>query len=69
MCTATQLGIHRARGMPSLVDACLPERGGPGVAPRRWLSRWLLLPPPPAVAGAVRVACEEFASERLGGVG
>jgi hypothetical protein len=58
LCTATQLGLHPTRDVPSLVDALLPgggsgAGGGVGLAARRWLTlasmtaalpRWASLP-------------------------
>ena len=79
MCTASQLGIHRQRGAPSLLDALLPStyssstttgttsRSVP-LASRRWLERLLLLPPPPPVAGEIRRALEVLGSPTLGAV-
>jgi hypothetical protein len=67
LCTATQLGLHPTRGVPSLVDALLPgggsgAGGGVSLAARRWLTDLLLRPPTRAVAAGVRAACVELAS-------
>ncbi|KAL6770905.1 MSH1 [Auxenochlorella protothecoides x Auxenochlorella symbiontica] len=53
--SAVNLGLHKSRGVPPLLDCVL----GPGapLPSRRWLRRLLLLPPPPAVGLAVHRAC------------
>lgn len=53
--TALNLGLHRARGIPSLLDSMIPA-GAPLTA-RRWLRKLLLLPPPPTVGQAIQAAC------------
>ena len=53
--TALNLGLHRARGQPCLLDYLLPPASP--LPARRWLRRLLLLPPPPATAAAVHRAC------------
>lgn len=49
--TATQLGLMNDKRIPPLVSYLLPESAP--AATRRFLRRWLLTPPPPAVAGAM----------------
>ena len=58
-CTASQLGIHKTRGVPSLLDALLPA-SAPLIV-HRWLRHLLLLPPPPPVAAAICAACHLLA--------
>lgn len=53
--TACNLGLHKTRGVPSLLDATLPS--GVPLASRRWMRNLLLLPPPPAVGLALNKAC------------
>ncbi|KAL4440153.1 hypothetical protein ABPG75_003154 [Micractinium tetrahymenae] len=55
--TALNLGLHRARGQPCLLDYMLPSNTSPQLPARRWLRRLLLLPPPPAMAVAIRRIC------------
>ncbi|KAK9867742.1 hypothetical protein WJX84_006840, partial [Apatococcus fuscideae] len=54
--TAQQLGIHRTRGIPSLLDSLLSPEAS--LASRHWLKRLLLLPPPTAVAHSIARACQ-----------
>ena len=84
LCTASQLGIHRQRGVPSLLDALLPSSSYASsisssgssttalrsvpLASRRWLERLLLMPPAPEVARDVRRALEVLGSPSLGAV-
>ncbi|PSC67590.1 mitochondrial-targeted muts 1, partial [Micractinium conductrix] len=53
--TALNLGLHKARGQPCLLDYLLPPASP--LPARRWLRRLLLLPPPPATAVAIHRAC------------
>lgn len=50
--TATQLGLMGDKAIPSLVAALVPESAP--AATRRFLRRYLLTPPPPIVADAMR---------------
>ncbi|KAL4438720.1 hypothetical protein ABPG77_006324 [Micractinium sp. CCAP 211/92] len=59
--TALNLGLHRARGQPCLLDYMLPSNTSPQLPARRWLRRLLLLPPPPATAVAIRCVCATLA--------
>ena len=61
--TALNLGLHKARGQPCLLDSLLPPASP--LPARRWLRRLLLLPPPPATAVAVHRACAVL--QRMGG--
>lgn len=56
--TASNLGLHKTRGVPSLLDYALPS--GAPLAVRRWLRSWLLMPPPPSVALSIHAACKEL---------
>ncbi|KAL3763788.1 hypothetical protein ACHAWU_001908 [Discostella pseudostelligera] len=49
--TATQLGLMFDPALPSLISSLLPE-SAPSPS-RRFLRRWLLIPPPPDVADAM----------------
>lgn len=53
--TASNLGLHKTRGVPNLLDYCLPQ--GSPLTSRRWMRKLLLLPPPPSVASAIHEAC------------
>lgn len=53
--TASQLGIHKTGGIPSLLDAILPVTAS--LLQRRYLKRLLLNPPPTEVAASIRKAC------------
>ena len=59
--TALNLGLHKARGQPCLLDYLLPPASP--LPARRWLRRLLLLPPPPATAVAIHRACAILAGE------
>ncbi|KAK9832926.1 hypothetical protein WJX74_001881 [Apatococcus lobatus] len=54
--TAQQLGIHRTRGMVSLLDSLLSSEAS--MASRQWLKRLLLLPPPTHIAHSIAQACQ-----------
>ena len=56
--SAVNLGLHKARGVPPLLDSVVGA--GAPLPSRRWLRRLLLLPPPPAVGLAVHRACREL---------
>ena len=56
--TATQIGLLPAAGIPDLVRALLPSDAPAACA--QLLRRWLLLPPRPSVADAMRAACAEL---------
>ena len=56
--TASNLGLHKTRGVPSLLDYVLPARAP--LASRRWLRSLLLMPPAPATAVAIHAACREM---------
>lgn len=56
--TASNLGLHKTRGVPSLLDYVLPARAP--LASRRWLRTLLLMPPAPATALAIHSACKEM---------
>ena len=56
--TASNLGLHRTRGVPSLLDYALPAASP--LAARRWLRSLLLQPPEPYVARSLHGACEEL---------
>lgn len=58
--SASNLGLHKTRGVPSLIDYALPA--GAPLTSRRWLRRLLLLPPPPAVGLAIHAACAALQS-------
>ncbi|PRW39283.1 mitochondrial-targeted muts 1 [Chlorella sorokiniana] len=58
-CTALNLGLHKARGQPCLLDYLLPQ--GSQLPLRRWMRRLLLLPPGPATAVALHRVCEILA--------
>jgi hypothetical protein len=60
--TASNLGLHKTRGVPSLIDYALPA-GAPLTA-RRWLRKLLLLPPPPNVSLAIHAACAALQQAR-----
>lgn len=60
--SACQLGFHRTRGVPSILDALLPPSGAPAAC-RKYLRRLLLLPPPPGVGAAIRTACRLLGGE------
>ncbi|KAL7495396.1 hypothetical protein ACHAWT_003896 [Skeletonema menzelii] len=49
--TATQLGLMFDPAIPALVSSLLPD-SAPSSS-RRFLRRWLLIPPPPDIAGAM----------------
>jgi hypothetical protein len=53
--TAANLGLHKTRGVPSLLDNLLPASAP--LTCRRWLTRLLLLPPDPVTGHAVHEAC------------
>lgn len=57
--TALNLGLHKARGQPCLVDYLLPD--GTPLPARRWMRRLLLLPPPATTAAAVHRVCRILA--------
>jgi predicted GIY-YIG superfamily endonuclease len=56
--TASNLGLHKTRGVPSLLDYALPA--GTPLAARRWLRSLLLMPPEPSVAMALHESCVEL---------
>lgn len=56
--TATQIGLLPAAGIPDLLRAVLPSDAP--AACSHLLRRWLLLPPRPSVADAMRGACSEL---------
>lgn len=56
--TASNLGLHKTRGVPSLLDYALPS--GAPLAARRWLRSLLLMPPAPHVSIALHKACQEL---------
>ncbi len=56
--TASNLGLHKTRGVPSLLDYALPA--GAPLAARRWLRSLLLMPPEPHVAMSLHRACREL---------
>ncbi|CAL8466240.1 g5776 [Coccomyxa elongata] len=58
--TASQLGLHKTKSIPNLLDFVLPRNAPQGA--RRWMQRLLLLPPSPEVAAALWKACR-FLSE------
>ncbi|EIE20036.1 hypothetical protein COCSUDRAFT_58259 [Coccomyxa subellipsoidea C-169] len=60
--TASQMGLHKTKGIPNLLDYVLPRNAPQGA--RRWLQRLLLLPPTPGVAAASWQACN-FLSETV----
>ncbi|EFN52896.1 hypothetical protein CHLNCDRAFT_138439 [Chlorella variabilis] len=60
--TALNLGLHKARGQPCLVDYLLPD--GTPLPARRWMRRLLLLPPPATTAAAVHRVCRILADLR-----
>ena len=49
--TATQLGLMSDPAIPSLIPSLLPESAPSST--RRYLRRWLLIPPPPEIADAM----------------
>jgi hypothetical protein len=51
--TATQLGLMSDTAIPSLISSLLPESAPSSI--RRYLRRWLLVPPPPEIADAMSV--------------
>jgi predicted GIY-YIG superfamily endonuclease len=51
--TATQLGLMDDGAIPSMVSYLVPDSAP--AATRRFLRRWLLTPPPPAVSGALSI--------------
>ena len=59
--TASNLGLHKTRGVPSLLDYALPA--GAPLAARRWLRSLLLMPPEPQVAMSLHGACRELWKE------
>ena len=56
--TATQIGLLPAPGVPDLMRSVLPPDAP--AACEHQLRRWLLLPPRPSVADAMRDACAEL---------
>lgn len=58
--TATNVGLHKTRGVPSLLDAVLPA--GVPLPSRRWLKDVLLRPPSPDIRQAIYAACESLSS-------
>eukprot|EP00887_Chlorella_sp_A99_P001624 scaffold8.g1624.t1 len=67
--TACNLGLHKTRGVPSLLDATLPSGEllyRVPLASRRWMRNLLLLPPPPAVGLALNKACGLLAGDSEG---
>lgn len=56
--TATNLGLHTTKGVPSLLDAMLPPTAP--LASRRWLRGVLLLPPSRHIAAAIHQACQSL---------
>lgn len=56
--SAVNLGLHKARGVPPLLDSVVGA--GAPLPSRRWLRRLLLLPPPPTVGLAIHRACREL---------
>lgn len=56
--TASNLGLHKTRGVPSLLDYALPS--GAPLAARRWLRSLVLMPPAPHVSLALHRACKEL---------
>uniref|UniRef100_A0A7S3ENA7 DNA mismatch repair proteins mutS family domain-containing protein n=1 Tax=Rhodosorus marinus TaxID=101924 RepID=A0A7S3ENA7_9RHOD len=52
--TASQLGVHRTRGVPDLVGQ-VAGRDAPALA-RQWIRKQLLLPPPPSISAQLRNA-------------
>ncbi|BDA51431.1 probable DNA mismatch repair protein MutS at C-terminar half [Coccomyxa sp. Obi] len=61
--TASQLGLHKTKGIPNLLDFVLPRNAPQGA--RRWMQRLLLLPPSPEVAAALWKACSFFSGTAL----
>ena len=51
--TATQLGLMSDSAIPSLISSLLPESAPSST--RRYLRRWLLVPPPPEIADAMSI--------------
>lgn len=49
--TATQLGLMMDPSIPSLISSVLPDSAP--TSSRRFLRRWLLIPPPPSIADAM----------------
>lgn len=49
--TATQLGLMADPAIPSLISSLLPDSAP--ASTRRYLRRWLLIPPPPEIADAM----------------
>jgi len=49
--TATQLGLMMDPSIPSLISSVLPDSAPTSC--RRFLRRWLLIPPPPSIADAM----------------
>ena len=62
--TASQIGLLPAAGIPDLARALLPSRGALSES-LALLRRWLLLPPAPRVADAMRLACAELEARDL----
>jgi hypothetical protein len=56
--TASNLGLHKTRGVPSILDYALPTTAP--LAARRWLRSLLLMPPPPHVSLALHSSCVEL---------
>ncbi|KAI3431602.1 hypothetical protein D9Q98_004652 [Chlorella vulgaris] len=61
-CTALNLGLHKARGQPCILDYMLPPASPLPV--RNWIRRLLLLPPPPATAASVHRICSTLEGMR-----
>jgi hypothetical protein len=51
--TATQLGLMADPAIPSLISSLLPDSAP--ASTRRYLRRWLLIPPPPEIADAMSI--------------
>lgn len=59
--TASQLGIHKTPGIPSLADAVLPTNASK--LQRRYIENLLLNPPTHDVASSIRRACSLLSGE------
>lgn len=56
--TASNLGLHKTRGVPSILDFMLPS--GAPLSARRWMRSLLLMPPSGPVALAIHTVCREL---------